>query len=99
MAVKADDPDTIFVGNGDFVPGKTGAIQRSTDGGRSWQAANLPVTPNSTIYWFGTHPADPDIVVANSLHGYVYTSTDGGASWEKVEREFGEIRAIAWTPN
>ena len=99
VAVKADDPDTIFVGNGDFVPGKTGAIQRSTDGGRSWQAADLPVTPNSTIYWFGTHPADPNIVVANSLHGYVYTSTDGGASWEKVEREFGEIRAIAWTPN
>ena len=71
---------------------------RPTAGGAG-RRADLPVTPNSTIYWFGTHPADPNIVVANSLHGYVYTSTDGGASWEKVEREFGEIRAIAWTPN
>jgi photosystem II stability/assembly factor-like uncharacterized protein len=99
VALKADNPDVIFVGNGDFIPGKTGAIQRSTDGGQTWESAKLPKTPNSTIYWFGTHPANPNIIVANSLHGYVYISTDGGASWEKVEQEFGEIRAMAWTPN
>lgn len=99
VALKADNPDVIFVGNGDFIPGKTGAIQRSTDGGKTWEAAKLPKAPNSTIYWFGTHPADPNIIVANSLHGYVYTSTDGGESWDKVEQEFGEIRAMAWTPN
>ena len=29
VALKADDPDTIFVGNGDFIPGKRGAIQRT----------------------------------------------------------------------
>jgi hypothetical protein len=23
---------------------------------------------------------------------------DGGAAWEKLPREFGEIRALAWTP-
>jgi hypothetical protein len=37
--------------------------------------------------------------VANSLHGYVYSSVDGGETWAKNRREFGEIRAIAWTPN
>jgi len=99
VALKADNPDVIFVGNGDFIPGKTGAIQRSTDGGKTWEAAKLAKEPNSTIYWFGTHPADPNTIVANSLHGYVYTSTDGGESWDKVEQEFGEIRAMAWTPN
>ncbi len=99
VAVKPDNPDVIFVGNGDFIPGKTGAIQRSTDGGKTWEAAKLPKAPNSTIYWFGTHPANPDVIVANSLHGYVYTSEDGGASWDKVDQEFGEIRAMAWTPN
>lgn len=99
VAVKPDNPDVIFVGNGDFIPGRTGAIQRSTDGGKTWEAAKLPVEPNSTIYWFGTHPANPDIIVANSLHGYVYTSTDGGTSWDKVKQEFGEIRAVAWAPN
>lgn len=99
VALKPGNPDVIFVGNGDFIPGKTGAIQHSTDGGKTWQPAKLSAEPNSTIYWFGTHPANPEILVANSLHGYVYTSTDGGESWEKIKQEFGEIRAIAWTPN
>ena len=99
VAVKADDPDTIFVGNGDFIPGKRGAIQRTRDGGATWEKCALPVEPNSVIYWFGTHPANPDIVVANSLHGYVYLSTDAGDSWTKLRREFGEIRAFTWMPN
>ena len=99
VALKADDPEVIFVGNGDFIPGKTGAIQRSTDGGKTWEVVPLPVAPNSTIYWFATHPADPNIIVANSLNGYVYTSSDGGDSWKKLKQEFGEIRALAWLPN
>jgi photosystem II stability/assembly factor-like uncharacterized protein len=99
VALKPGDPDTIFVGNGDFIPGKRGAIQRTTDGGRSWAAAKLPEEPNSVIYWLATNAANPDVVVANSLHGYVYVSSDAGESWSKVRREFGEIRALAWVPN
>ena len=99
VAVKADDPDVFFVGNGDSVPGKIGAVQRSADGGRTWKSADLSAVPNSTMYWFGTHPAAPDRLVANSLFGYVYVSEDGGLTWSKVEREFGEIRAIAWLPH
>ena len=89
----------MFVANGDFIPGKRGAIQRTTDGGATWEKCALEVEPNSTMYWFGVNPANPDIVAANSLHGYVYLSRDGGASWEKLRREFGEIRALAWLPN
>ncbi|MGH7987300.1 MAG: WD40/YVTN/BNR-like repeat-containing protein [Candidatus Binataceae bacterium] len=99
VALRPDDPDVIFVGNGDFIPGKRGAVQQSRDGGKSWAAAALPVEPNSVVYWIATHPANPDVVVANSLHGYVYSSVDGGRSWNKLRREFGEIRAIAWVPN
>ena len=54
VAVKPDDPDTIFVGNGDFIPGKRGAIQRTRDGGKTWEKCALPVEPNSAMYWFGT---------------------------------------------
>src|SRR5579885_290963 len=97
--VKAGDPDTIFVANGDFIPGKRGAIHRTRDGGRTWTKMPLPVEPNSTIYWFATNRADPDIIAANSLHGYLYLSTDGGDSWTKLRREFGEVRALAWMPN
>jgi photosystem II stability/assembly factor-like uncharacterized protein len=99
VTIKADDPDVMFVGNGDFIPGKRGTIQRTTDGGRTWNACTLPVEPNSVVYWIATNPADSNVVVANSLHGYVYTSIDGGESWNKNRREFGEIRALAWVPN
>ncbi len=99
IAIKPDDSNVIFVGNGDSIPGKIGAIQRTTDGGRTWNATNLPVKPNSIIYWLTTHPADPNVLVSNSLHGYVYTSLTAGRSWNKVAREFGEIRSIAWVPN
>jgi hypothetical protein len=58
----------------------------------------LPVEPNSVVYWFGTHPSNPSIIVANSLHGYVYLSTDAGHTWTKLRREFGEIRALTWMP-
>jgi hypothetical protein len=99
VTLKPGDPDTVFVGNGDFIPGKRGAIQRTRDGGNTWEACKLPVEPNSVVYWFGTNAANPDVVVANSLHGYVYVSTDAGDSWTKLRREFGEIRAITWVPN
>ena len=98
VALKPGDPDVIFVANGDFIPGKRGAIERTGDGGASWEKCALEVEPNSTMYWFGVNPANPEIVVANSLHGYVYES-DSGVSWEKLRREFGEIRALAWLPN
>ena len=99
MALKADDPNVIFVGNGDSIPGVTGAIQQSKDGGKTWASAALPVEPNSTVYWFGTHPALPHVIVAASLYGYVYVSNDGGTSWQKLRKEFGEIRTVALTPN
>jgi photosystem II stability/assembly factor-like uncharacterized protein len=99
VALKPDDPDVMFVGNGDFIPGKRGAIQRTRDGGKSWAPVDLPVVPNSVVYWLATNPANPEVVVANSLHGYVYVSDNVGDSWTKVRREFGEIRAIAWVPN
>jgi len=99
VAVKPNDPDVIFVANGNDVPGDTGAIQLSRDGGRSWEKAALPVEPNSTIYWFAVNPALPDLIIANSMYGYLYVSTDGGISWRKLRRELSEIRGLACLPN
>ncbi len=99
VMLKADDPNVIFVGNGDAIPGVTGTIQQSTDGGPSGEALNLPVEPNSVVYWFATHPSRPHVVAAASLYGYVYVSTDGGESWQKLRKEFGEIRTLALMPN
>ena len=33
---------------------------------------------------------------ANALHGIPF---DRGRSWIKLDREFGEVRAIAWQPD
>jgi hypothetical protein len=98
LGQKAGAPEVVFLGNGDFPPGSTGVVARSTDGGRTWQTATMPGRANSTIWNFATHAADPALVYAASVSGEVYRSTDGGASWAKLEREFGEVRALAWAP-
>ena len=41
LALKTDDPDTVFVATGDAAVGSTGAIQRSKDGGQSWQRRGI----------------------------------------------------------
>jgi hypothetical protein len=44
------------------------------------------------------HRALPRLIYASSVSGELYRSQDGGNRWEKLAREFGEIRALAWTP-
>jgi len=98
MIIKADNPDVMFVGNGDFIPGTTGGVQRTKDGGKSWERVQLPVEPNSQIYGIATHKERPNVIVATSLLGYVYVSEDGGDSWHKLQKEFGEVRSVALLP-
>ena len=99
VAVKLDDPQVLFAANGDAAIGNTGTIQRSTDGGRSWETRPLPVEPNSPLWNFATHAADPNLILANSIYGELYRSNDAGDSWEKLKKEFTEVRALAWVPN
>ena len=99
LAQKSDDPATLFVATGDSALGNTGAIQRSNDGGRHWQALPLPVEPNSPIWAFATHAADPGRVIACSHYGELYASQNAGDSWQKLRREFTEIRSLSWVPN
>lgn len=95
---QAGRPDTIFLGNGNGPPGSEGAVLRSRDGGTSWQRIALPVDPNSTIWDYATHTADPDLVYAYTCSGELYRSADGGDRWDKMRHEFGEIRALMWAP-
>jgi len=98
LASMPSDPKTILLGNGDGPPGSTGWIGLSSDGGRSWQRAEMPAAANSTIWNFATHPANPSLIYASSVSGLIFRSTDMGQSWMRLPREFGEIRALAWTP-
>ncbi|HMF15036.1 MAG TPA: hypothetical protein VKE94_22125 [Gemmataceae bacterium] len=99
MAQLPSRPEVVFLGNGDGPPGTVGLIARSTDGGTTWRAAEMPGRANSTIWNFGVHAANSNLVYASSVSGEVYRSTDGGAAFEKLPREFGEIRQIAWAPD
>ena len=98
ITVKPDDPKVIFASCGDSAMGSSGNVQRSTDGGETWETRPLPVEPNSPLYGFATNPANPDRILCFSLFGEIYVSEDAGDSWQKVKREFSEIRAIAWMP-
>jgi photosystem II stability/assembly factor-like uncharacterized protein len=91
-------PEVVLLGNGDGPPGTAGAVGRSTDGGATWSEQRLPGRANSTIWTFAVHAADPALVYAASVSGEVYRSADGGSTWEKLPREFGEVRALAWAP-
>ena len=99
VAVKTDDPNTIFMGNGDGAFGGKGAIHRSRDRGSTWESLPLPVEPNGGIWDLATHPSDPDFVMASTVNGQVFSSSDAGDSWIKYGRDFGEVHALAWVAN
>jgi photosystem II stability/assembly factor-like uncharacterized protein len=98
LAQLAYRPEVILLGNGDGPPGTKGIVARSADGGKTWAAARMPGPANSTIWNFAVHAADPSLVYASSVSGEVYRSVNAGETWDKLDREFGEIRALAWAP-
>jgi photosystem II stability/assembly factor-like uncharacterized protein len=99
IAVDSANPKSILVGFGDFTPGSSGAVARSNDLGKTWKLLPLPVEPNSTVWTFGTNPADSNIIFAASRYGYLYRTDSGGESWTKLRRELSEIAAVCWLPN
>ena len=98
IAVKPNDPKTVFVTLGDSTPGRVGTVMRSRDAGATWQSLGLPVPPNSAVWTVSVSASDPDTVFAASRYGYLYRSDDGGDSWRKLWREFGEVSSILWVP-
>ncbi len=94
IVAKADDPRTLFLGNGNGPPGTTGSLQVSRDGGATWQQAALPQIPNSTLWTFAVNAVSPDLVFTASINGYLYRSRDGATTWQKCGHEFGEVRTL-----
>ena len=98
IAVKPNDPRTVFVTLGDSTPGRIGTVMRTKDAGATWQSLGLPVQPNSAMWTVSIPASAPDTVFAASRYGYLYRSDDGGDSWRKLWREFGEVSSILWVP-
>ncbi len=99
ILVKKDSPEVIFVAAGESPFGVTGNLQRSNDRGQTWETMPLPAVPNTPMWAFASNQADPNLILACSHYGEIYSTNDGGDRWEKLPREFTEIRGMAWTPN
>ena len=98
IAVKPDNPCTVFLTIGDATPGRVGTVMRSKDAGASWASVGLPVQPNSAVWTVSIPASAPDTVFAASRYGYLYRSDDGGDSWRKLWREFSEVSSVLWIP-
>jgi photosystem II stability/assembly factor-like uncharacterized protein len=98
IAVKPDDPRTVFLTLGDATPGRVGTVMRSRDAGATWASLPLPVSPNSAVWTVSIPASAPDTVFAASRYGYLYRSDDGGDSWRKLWREFSEVSSVLWVP-
>ncbi len=99
IETRADNNGVLFASVGDKPSGEIGVLLVSHDYGESWKKAPVPEPVNSTIWWIATNPADPNLVFIATIFGQIFRSQDGGESWEKMPRELGEIRMIAWAPS
>jgi photosystem II stability/assembly factor-like uncharacterized protein len=98
VATKVDEDDVVVVGLGRRPPdhGTMGGLQRSSDGGRTWQ----PVSPllGSVVWALTSHAELPDVFSGVTLYGQVVLSVDGGKSFDVLSRQFGETRSVALSP-
>ena len=72
IATTDSAPDRVFVGTVDE------GLQRSADGGDSWETT---LDPDKRVTAVTVSPHDPDTVWAGTEPSRVYRSTDGGDSW------------------
>jgi photosystem II stability/assembly factor-like uncharacterized protein len=99
IAVQPGNAKTVFVTIGDSTPGRTGAVMRSKDAGKTWENLSLPVEPNTAMWVVHLQAANPNVVFAGSRYGYLYRSDDSGDTWVKSWREFSEISSVLWLPS
>jgi photosystem II stability/assembly factor-like uncharacterized protein len=70
--------DRVFVGT--FEDG----LQRSEDGGDSWERVGAAGIDHDAVMSLAVHPEDPDHLLAGTEPSALYRSTDGGDSWARV---------------
>ncbi|WP_354683283.1 YCF48-related protein [Cupriavidus necator] len=63
-----------------FITGEAGTILRSTDRGKSWQAAS---GADKGSLWYGLALSDGTLLVCG-MRGHLYRSSDDGRTWQAV---------------
>jgi photosystem II stability/assembly factor-like uncharacterized protein len=76
-------------------------VQKSTDGGATWSAANAGIKPGHAILEIVIAPDDPQTVYAIGAKGWdgeFYRSSDGGRSWQGTRLIKGDRDADPTNP-
>ena len=107
VAAAPSDGDTLYIGSGQPEPrydvAAGAGVFRSTDGGRTWQAAGLEATAHIGRLW--VDPRDPRTVLAAATGDFfapgpdrgVFRSTDGGRTWAHVLKIDADTGAVDLT--
>ena len=94
FAIHPNDANTILTGSNLGGWSDLWGIHRTTDGGATWEKADLQITRGwlDEVWWNDDNisilefaPNDPNIIYAGSE--FVQKSTDGGTSWTQVYTE------------
>jgi photosystem II stability/assembly factor-like uncharacterized protein len=107
VAVAPSDGDTLYAGSGQPEPRYDVAsgvgVFRSSDGGKSWQAAGLEKSAHIGRLW--VDPRDAKVVLAAATGDFfapnpergVFRSTDGGKTWSHVLKIDADTGAVDLT--
>ncbi len=99
IAVHPTNPDTLFIatGDGDARDTYSAGILKSTDMGDTWEHVMLDfaIQDQIIIRRLIINPNNPDILVAASNAGILYTS-NGGVDWEV--RASGHFKDVEFKP-
>jgi len=89
IAVHPWDPNTVYVGTGDFhgFGGYSFGLMKTTDGGRTWTNVGASYFGSWPVSKIAIDPDNPNIILVTTgraaFLGYVWRSPDGGVTWER----------------
>jgi photosystem II stability/assembly factor-like uncharacterized protein len=81
IALHPDQPETIYVGT-------SVGVDKTTDGGASWQPVNEGLT-GVVPFYMAVNPLNPAIIYACNV--YAYGSQNGGETWQTLDGRCGPI--------
>jgi len=85
----------VDAANGAVLVGGVDGVQRSLDGGGTWQAAGSGLTVRHAR-WIALHPAVPGLALLGTEPAAIFRSEDFGASWTNCPEIAGLRKAGRW---
>lgn len=74
--------------------GGTGAVFRSSDGGRTWVRADSGIATDRMVMGISVDPLKPSTLYAVQIDHGVWKSTDSGTTWKSANNGITDLRAM-----